>query len=56
MRQLFKIESQRYGGSMKRKNFSKGFKANKGKSEKINVSTPYETCTEQLSPYGGFWP
>ena len=37
----------------RKKRSSKGFKANKGKAKKINASTPYETCTEQLSPFGG---
>ena len=32
---------------------SKGFKVNGGKARKINASTSYETCTEQLSPFGG---
>jgi len=26
--------------------------ANAGSAWKINASTPYETCTEQLSPFG----
>jgi hypothetical protein len=32
---------------------SKGFKKNRSKARKINASTQYETCTEQLSPFGG---
>jgi hypothetical protein len=32
---------------------SKGFKATDGKAKKIDASTSYETCTEQLSPFGG---
>jgi hypothetical protein len=32
---------------------SKGFNKNRSKSRKINASTQYETCTEQLSPFGG---
>jgi hypothetical protein len=37
-----------------RKNHSrKGFYKNRTKARKINASTPYETCTEQLSPFGG---
>ena len=36
----------------KRRN-GKGFKANGAKARKINASTAYETCTEQLSPFGG---
>ena len=31
----------------------KGFCQNRTKERKINASTPYETCTEQLSPFGG---
>jgi len=37
----------------RKKRASKGFKANRAKARKINASTPYETCTEQLSPFGG---
>jgi hypothetical protein len=35
-----------------KKRFSKGFKATDDKARKINASTSYETCTEQLSPFG----
>jgi len=31
----------------------KGFCKNRIKARKINASTPYETCSEQLSPFGG---
>ncbi len=31
----------------------KGFCKNGAKARKINASTPFETCTEQLSPFGG---
>ncbi len=31
----------------------KGFCNNRTKARKINASTPYETCSEQLSPFGG---
>ncbi len=31
----------------------KGFCANRARARKINASTGYETCTEQLSPFGG---
>jgi hypothetical protein len=31
----------------------KGFCQNRAKARKINASTAYETCTEQLSPFGG---
>ena len=37
----------------RKKRSSKGFTANTAKSRKINTSTKYETCDEQLSPYGG---
>jgi len=37
----------------RKKTSSKGFRANRAKVCKINASTPYETCTEQLSPFGG---
>ena len=37
----------------RKKRSSKGFKANRAKARKIDVSTEYETCDEQLSPYGG---
>jgi hypothetical protein len=37
-----------------RKNrIGKGISKNRNKARKINASTPYETCTEQLSPFGG---
>ncbi len=37
-----------------RKNRSgKGFKKNRVRARKINASTGYDTCTEQLSPFGG---
>jgi hypothetical protein len=31
----------------------KGFCKNRAKASKINASTAYETCSEQLSPFGG---
>ena len=37
----------------RKKRSSKGFKENGAKARKINASTSYETCTEQLSPFGG---
>lgn len=37
----------------RKKRSSKGFKANGVKARKISASTSYETCTEQLSPFGG---
>ncbi|TES90048.1 MAG: hypothetical protein E3J94_05575, partial [Desulfobacteraceae bacterium] len=32
---------------------SKGFQGSVGNPRRINASTEYETCTEQLSPFGG---
>jgi hypothetical protein len=43
---------QRKKNSRKRRN-SKGFNKNRAEARKINASTAYETCTEQLSPFGG---
>ncbi len=37
----------------KKKRAGKGFKKNTAKARKINASTPVETCTEHLSPFGG---
>ena len=37
----------------RKKRSSKGFTANSTKARKINASTEYETCDEQLSPFGG---
>ena len=37
----------------RKKRSSKGFKANAVKARKINASTAFDTCTEQLSPFGG---
>jgi len=43
--------------SKNRKNSkNKGFNKNDAGARKINASTPYETCTEQLSPFGGLLP
>jgi len=36
----------------KKKRNCKAFMANGAKARKINASTKYETCTEQLSPFG----
>ena len=46
---------RRKKGNKKRRN-GKGFKANDAKARKIDASTAYETCTEQLSPFGGLLP
>jgi len=40
-------------GIFRKKRSSKGSTANSAKARKINASTEYETCDEQLSPYGG---
>jgi hypothetical protein len=32
---------------------NKGISKNRAKARKINASTVYETCTEQLTPFGG---
>lgn len=39
--------------STRKNRTSKGFKAIREKARKINASTGYDTCTEQLSPFGG---
>lgn len=36
-----------------KKHHSKGFVNNRAKARKINACTPYDTCSEQLSPFGG---
>ena len=43
---------QRKNNTKKKRN-GKGFNENGAKARKINASTEYETCTEQLSPFGG---
>jgi hypothetical protein len=37
----------------RKKRVSKGFEERGSKARKINASTEYDTCTEQLSPFGG---
>ena len=37
----------------RKKRSRKGFYKKRAKARKINASTAYETCTEQLSPFGG---
>ena len=44
---------KRQKNNTRKKRSSKGFKTNAVKARKINASTSYETCTEQLSPFGG---
>ena len=43
---------QRKKGSRKRRG-GKGSYANRAKARRINASTGFETCSEQLSPFGG---
>ena len=45
------VKSNKTKNRRNRKN--KGIKGNADKARKINASTPYETCSEQLSPFGG---
>ena len=40
----------------RKKRNRKGFCEKRPKPRKINASTAYETCTEQLSPFGGLLP
>jgi hypothetical protein len=37
----------------RKKRISKGFHKDHAEARKINASTAYDTCTEQLSPFGG---
>ena len=37
----------------RKKRVSKGFRDNGSRARKINASTVFETCTEQISPFGG---
>ena len=44
----------KFNKSKKRKNHkNKGIKESAARARKINASTPHETCSEQLSPFGG---
>ena len=47
---------KRRKNNTKKKRNGKGFKENGAKARKINASTEYETCTEQLSTFGGLLP
>ena len=47
---------KRRKNNTKKKRNGKGFRENGAKARKINASTEYETCTEQLSPFGGLLP
>ena len=37
----------------RQKRSGKGFNRKRSKARKINASTQFETCTEQLTPFGG---
>ena len=41
---------------IKKTSVSKRYNEAFGKARKINASTVYETCSEQLSPFGGLLP
>ena len=45
------VKSNKSKNRQKRK--GKGFRANTARARRINASTPYDACTEQLSPFGG---
>jgi hypothetical protein len=45
------VKSSKSKNRKSRKN--KGIEKTAARARKINASTPYETCTEQLSPFGG---
>jgi len=45
------VKSSKTKNRKNRKN--KGFRQNAARARKINASTPHETCSEQLSPFGG---
>ena len=47
---------KRRKNNTKKKRNGKGFNENGAKARKINASTVFETCTEQLSPFGGLLP
>jgi len=47
---------KRRKNNTKKKRNGKGFNENGSEARKINASTEFETCTEQLSPFGGLLP
>ena len=47
---------KRRKNNIKKKRNGKGFRQNGTKAGKINASTIYATCTEQLSRFGGLLP
>ena len=46
---------KRRKNNTKKKRNSKGFDENGAKARKINASTAFETCTEQLHHLAGFY-
>ena len=44
---------KRQKNSTKKNRIRKEFRKKRTKARKINASTTYETCSEQLSPFGG---
>jgi hypothetical protein len=44
---------KRRKGNTRKVHIGKGFCENRARARKIDASTGYETCTEQLSPFGG---
>jgi hypothetical protein len=44
---------KRQKNSTSKNRIRKGFCKNRAKARKINASKPFETCSEQLSPFGG---
>ena len=44
---------KRRKNSIRKNRVGKEFRKNRSKASKINACTPYETCREQLSPFGG---
>ena len=47
---------KRRKNNTKKKRNGKGVNENGAEARKINASTEFETCTEQLSPFGGLLP
>ena len=39
--------------NIRKKRSGKGSNRKRTKARRINASTPYDTCSEQLSPFGG---
>ena len=47
------VKSNKSKNSRDRKN--KGIREGAASARKINASMPYETCSEQLTPFGGLF-